>query len=422
MRILFLAIIAITVASMPLAAEDYTLHTWRKIRLTEKFYSEGAHWGDFNHDGKGDVAAGPFWYAGPEFKTAHEFRPPKAFDPHNYSNAFLIFTYDFNQDDWDDILVVGWPGKDASWFENPKGAAGHWTRHIAFDIVDNESPALADVTGDGKPELLFHTRGRLGYAEPDWEKPSQPWRFRPVSGAGGWGRYQHGFGYGDINGDGRKDLLMRKNWWEQPAAGASDVAWKRHLAPFSMGRRGEQMRGGAQMLVYDVDGDGLNDVITSLDAHRYGLSWFKQMKSDDGATVFTENEILRPARGPNPFGVSITQMHALYLVDMDGDGLKDFVTGKRYWAHGPKGDAEPSAPAVLYWFQLVRSKEKGVHFVPHLIDNDSGIGTQVVAGDVSGNGLPDVVVGNKKGAFIHLHKAKKVTREEWLAAQPKRAN
>jgi hypothetical protein len=94
------------------------------------------------------------------------------------------------------------------------------------------------------------------------------------------------------------------------------------------------------------------------------------------------------------------------------------VTGKRIWAHGPTGDAEPGAPAVLYWFKLVRSSE-GVDFIPFQIDNDSGVGTQVVAGDLNGDKLPDVVVGNKKGTFVFIHQAKKVSCEEWEKAQPK---
>ena len=33
------------------------------------------------------------------------------------------------------------------------------------------------------------------------------------------------------------------------------------------------------MAVYDVNGDGLNDVVTSLQAHGLGLSWFEQKKA-----------------------------------------------------------------------------------------------------------------------------------------------
>jgi len=90
------------------------------------------------------------------------------------------------------------------------------------------------------------------------------------------------------------------------------------------------------------------------------------------------------------------------LVDINGDGLKDIVTGKRFWAHGPKGDVEPDAPAVLYWFELRRDKQTGVQFIPHKIDDDSGVGTQVTAVDLNGDGIPDVIVSNKKGTFLHL--------------------
>ena len=98
----------------------------------------------------------------------------------------------------------------------------------------------------------------------------------------------------------------------------------------------------------------------------------------------------------------ISQMHALCLVDMNGDGLKDSLTGKRFRAHGPTGDVEPNAPAVLYWFELQRNKEKGVRFIPHMIDDNSGVGTQVTAVDLNGDGIPDVIVGNKKGTFVFL--------------------
>ncbi|NDB76334.1 MAG: VCBS repeat-containing protein, partial [Verrucomicrobia bacterium] len=98
---------------------------------------------------------------------------------------------------------------------------------------------------------------------------------------------------------------------------------------------------------------------------------------------------------------------------------KDLVTGKRFWAHGPAGDAEPNAPAVLYWFKLQRNADKTVDFIPHLIDDNSGVGTQITVGDVNGDGLPDVISGNKKGLSVFLHQAKKVSKAEWEKAQPK---
>jgi len=414
------------------------LHTFKKIQLTDKFWAEGANFGDFNHDGKIDVVSGPYWYEGPDFKKRHEFYPANATFKHKkndgteevipgfegglgtinaYSDNFFAFTYDFNQDGWPDILVYGFPGKDASWYENPKGREGHWQRHIIFNVVDNESPGFTDITGDGKPEIICCSGGYIGYVEADWKSPDRPWKFHAITPKGDsitpkadWQRFTHGLGCGDVNGDGRLDIIEKDGWWEQPASLVNDPVWTRHVFPFASR--------GAQMFAYDVNGDGLNDVITSLDAHGYGLAWFEQVK-EDGKITFREHLITNKGPKPNQYGVSFSQPHALDLIDMDGDGLKDIVTGKRFWAHGNEGDVEPNAPAVLYWFKLTRPSKGQAEFVPYLIDNDSGVGTQVIAGYISNKKYPDVVVGNKKGVFVLEHETRKVNKAEWEKAQPK---
>src|SRR5580700_9796865 len=97
---------------------------FKKIQITDEFWSEGANFADFNHDGKMDVVSGPFWYEGPDFKTAHEFYPATAtFKKKNadgsettirgfegglgvnnaYSDNFLTFVADLNGDGWTDI-------------------------------------------------------------------------------------------------------------------------------------------------------------------------------------------------------------------------------------------------------------------------------------------------------------------------------
>ncbi len=374
------------------AKEPASPQSFRKITLTREFYSEGAHFGDINRDGQMDVVAGPYWFAGPDFTDRHEYMPAQAYDPKGYAPNFVAFTHDLNSDGWTDIIIIGFPGEATNWYQNPQGKDGHWPRHVAVEITDNESPTFGDLTGDGKPELVFHTAQRLGYAEPNWDQPTQPWKFHPVSAVGGWHKYTHGFGFGDVNNDGRADLMLREGWWEQPAT-STENPWKYHAVEFG--------DGGAQMYTYDVDGDGDNDVITSLQAHGYGLAWFESQPQPDGEITFERHVIVGSSPAENPYGVKFSQPHAVDLIDMNGDGLKDIVTGKRFWAHGPQGDVEPNAPAVLYWFEL-RRDNGNVEFTPHLVDDDSGVGTQVTAGDVSGDGLPDIVVGNKKGAFVFV--------------------
>jgi hypothetical protein len=413
------------------ASGERVVRKFKRIPLSDQFWCEGANFGDFNRDGAGDVVAGPWWWEGPDFKHRHEIYAPlvkfklslgemtsievPGFEgglgsKNTYSDNFFAFPRDFNGDGWLDVLVIGFPGKQTAWFENPKGTGKHWPRHPIFEQTDNESPTFADLTGDGQPELVCITKGAYGYATPDPADPAKPWTWHRISPEKGYGNFTHGMGIGDVNGDGRADLLEKDGWWEQPASLAGDPEWKHH--PFAFAGPG-----GAQMYAYDVNGDGLNDVITSLAAHGFGLAWYEQVKSADGVS-FKQHVILGNRASDSRYGVKFSELHALDLVDMDGDGLKDIVTGKRFWSHGRMGDPDRNDEAVLYWFQLSRGKE-GVDWIPHRIDGNSGVGTQIVAGDINGDKLPDVVIGNKKGVFVMLQETKPASEEEWAAAAPK---
>ena len=419
---MYRAIVAVTLLAASLAASAATkqaVHSFKRVQLTDQFWAEGADIGDFNNDGIMDVVSGPFWYQGPDFKQRHEIWPAtNSFknkksdgaeqtipgvegalgEKNAYSQCFLTFAYDFNGDGWTDVIVYGFPGAAVSWYENPKGAPGPWPRHEIFDVLDNESPGFGDITGDGKPEIVCCSKGYLGYATADWKNPAAPWTFHPVTPKGGYQKFTHGLGYGDINGDGRVDLIEKDGWWEQPASLEGDPVWTKHAFHFT--------DGAAQMLVYDVNGDGLNDVITCLNPHGYGLVWWEQMREGTN-TTFRQHVILNPNATKNKDGVAFSQPHSMALIDMDGDGLKDIVTGKRFWAHGKNGgDPDSNGQAVLYWFQLIRLGNGEVYFAPHLVDDNSGVGTQVTVGYVSNKKYPDIVVGNKKGVFVFEHQVK----------------
>ncbi len=406
-----ICLIALTVFAYPAgAAEKYKLHTFNKLQLTDKFFSEGANFGDFNHDGSMDVVAGPYWYAGPNFSERHEFYTPKPFDIAAYSDDFFTFTYDVNGDGWTDIVVVGFPGQEGWWFANPQGKPGNWQRHTIMKAVDDESPTFADITGDGKPEIICATGGQFGYAEIPKDDPTQLWQFHPITPKRGYQRFTHGMGIGDVNGDNRLDFLEKDGWWEHPAPDSKAEFWTFHPVQFSG-------PGGSQMYAFDVDGDGDNDVVTSKAAHGYGLAWFENLGKDGKGTKFKEHLIMGEKPEENEYGVAFSQTHAVAIADIDHDGIPDIVTGKRFWAHGGH-DPGAHDPAVLYWFKTVRDG-KNVRFIPYLIDRNSGVGTQVVVGDVNGDTWDDVVVGNKKGTFVFTQKVQDVDRRSWESAQPK---
>jgi hypothetical protein len=375
--------------------------TFDRRTITTDFFSEGCAVGDLDGDGLPDLVAGPHWYAGPDFRVRRTFaeNPGRPYDPLGYSESFVQLVADLDGDGRPDIITVGFPGKETYWYRNPgPGAAGPWPRHLLLANTDNESPHLVDLDGDGRPELVCMSGGAVGYAKLDAKDPTRPAKFTPVGPADPkrYARFTHGLGVGDLNGDGRPDILERNGWWEHPGAEAANGApWKFHPVAFSAGRNG-----GAQMIVTDVDGDGLPDVLTSLDAHRFGLSWFQQRRAADGTITFVEHRILDDKPENSTDGLALGQMHALVLTTQIAGGRPALVTGKRYWAHGPKGDANPQAAPLIVWLTWEKAPDGQVAFRTHVADDDSGIGTQFVVADLDGDGRAEIVTANKKG--VHL--------------------
>ena len=388
----FLAMIFLGLAAAP---SDAAEPKYKKVVVSEQFHAEGATFGDFNKDGKTDIASGHFWYEGPDFKNRHAIYEGKDFDPKAYSNNFGMFAYDIDGDGWTDIIVCPHPGTTAYWYENPKGKDELWKQHEISIELGNESQMFVDVNGDGRPEIIFNRNGFFGFAEFDPAKPYEPWKFTSVSGDEPnkkYARYFHGLGHGDINGDGRIDLLEMDGWWEQPEDWKK-TPWKFHPFKFA--------DAASHILVIDVDGDGLNDVITTRHCHEYGFGWFRQVRKD-GEITFEYNELI-PKDPPADFFPKVSQLHAMTAADMNGDGVPDVVTGKRWWAHGPDKDAAPNDPPVLMWWEVKRKGKDGKpELVPHVIDEASGVGTQVTVGDINGDGIPDILVGNKRGTFVFL--------------------
>jgi putative membrane-bound dehydrogenase-like protein len=395
-RLLFLFL-----AAAQLHAE--TQITWKRQQLHGDFYSEGAAIGDINGDGKPDVVAGPFWWEGPTFEEKHAYYEPKIFNINGYSDNFFAYVHDFNADKQNDILILGFPGKEARLYLNPgKHDDKPWPMHIVADVVDNESPVFTDITGDGKPEIVCSTGGKFGWFAPNWEKPTEKWPFVAVTEDVKVAKFTHGLGVGDVNGDGKMDLLEARRWWEAPGA-AAQSPWTQHNFATGVG-------GGAQMFAYDFDGNGTNDVFTSLAAHRYGVAVFLQNKPAPDQPNWTRVMLASEQPQDNDYGIVFSQPHAAYLADMDGDGVKDIVTGKRYWAHNGH-DPDERGARVIYWYQTKRDGKGGVDFVPHVVDAESGVGVDVQVGDVNGDKLPDIVVGNKAGVFVLTQQRKETTAD-----------
>jgi hypothetical protein len=356
--------------------------------------SETAAVADVNRDGRLDIVSGEHWFEAPSW-TRHRFRE-LGFSG-NYIDGFSDLPVDVDGDGDLDIASVTWFAKKISWFRNPGKGGGAWVESPINAGFNVEFATLADIDNDGQAREIVAQENGTGQSW--YEVRNKTWVKHTVSDR----TYGHGIGAGDVNKDGRADILTPRGWLEAPAdprAGnwTYHAAWESVNVPVTPREGTAAPAAGAPpriaelgfMHVLDVNADGRNDIVTAA-GHDYGVFWFEQGADGKWTKRMIDN--------------AWSQGHASTLIDINGDGRLDLVTGKRFMAHNGSDPGERE-PLGVYWYEYrpttTAAGATSVEWIRHLIDfgGRMGGGMQIPVVDLDGDGDLDVICAGKSGLFL----------------------
>ena len=370
-------------------------------------FSETASVLDVDNDGDMDIVAGRNWYEAPLWIKHESFRPGGDVNgPETENNS--EFPMDVDGDGCTDIVSSGWMFmKGAYWYRNPCNKTDTWEStkiHQGFNMEGVEGHH--DIDGDGDDDILVNHWALIDDQGMTWLEKIDEYPYF-VEHVVGYEVDMHGNGLGDVNMDGRTDIVTPQGWYENPGGEATKTGtWTFHRDWNFESAKSERAGSGSHpLLVHDVNGDGLNDILIG-SAHAYGLAWYEQQAGSNGERSFERHWI----------ETEFSQFHTIALGDINGDGEDDLVAGRRLLAHYGD-DIGAFEPLFAFWYDLSQIGNGGdpvrhiifYNHLPHYGDEGTlnpppnyafGVGMNVHIVDMNGDGRNDIVTPGKAGLYI----------------------
>jgi hypothetical protein len=362
---------------------------------------------DVDGDGDLDISCGRNWYENPHWTKHVHFRDgAETNGPETDDNS--EFAMDVNFDGKPDVVSSGWMFmKGAFWYENPGDKEAVWTSTRVHQALNMEGVIHGDIDGDGDDDILCNHWSLVKGQGMTWLEhiDRAPWFVERTIGTEG---DVHGNGLGDINMDGRMDIVTPNGWYEQPT-NVRASSWPFH-ADYKF-TPAKHRGGGAShpILVHDVDEDGLNDILIG-SSHAYGLAWLQQRQALGGKRTFKTHWV----------ETEYSQVHTLALGDLNGDGKADLVTGKRLFAHHGS-DIGAGEPLYAFWYDIQKGNfERHIlsfnhlpHYPGEMINPAPNyvvsVGMKLNIADINADGRNDVIIAGKGGLYVFFNQGTPTT-------------
>ena len=309
-------------------------------------------------------------------------------------------------------------------YKAPNVIGGSWQEWILVPEADSEAHDIAfvDLDGDGVTELIADAPygpvpATLAYKRGD--DHTAPWtRHELIVGI-----KSEAVAVADLTGDGRVEIVHGPDWYSQPGDGPFSGPWKaRQYAP--------SFREMGRVALFDITGDGTLDIICSEAEYADGrLSWFENNMLGDPARPWVEHpldwglyfahslaawrdpsdgdsrvlvgemahggysaprnwqsRLLEYRIGPNGAQRQLVSKdagtHEATVADVDDDGQLEIV-GKNW-----------REPSIQIWRRR-SGPSFASNYAHRLIDRDKqGAARAIVAFDLNGNGQLDVLCGS----------------------------